>query len=180
MSFYVVSRELTCESSHCLKSFCEKYKTVRIKLSWVMYLFMTEREALYLWISLNLVWHLSMLTLLILAVASGNSVCFLDPDEMDHCYFFSRFIICKSVAQNEQTSPCRRNRLWHQSHVTEARSVLGHFALAKPEACSPFLGGGGRGHGLPVPAGESAQPHTPFPGGSVLSCSIQLHWCFQR
>lgn len=46
MSFYVVSGELTCESSHCLKSFCKKYKTVGIKLSWVMYLFMRETEAL--------------------------------------------------------------------------------------------------------------------------------------
>lgn len=28
--------------------------------------------------------------------------------------------------------------------------------------------------------GRVLQPHTPFPGGSVLSCSIQLHRCFQR
>lgn len=46
MSFYVVGGELTFESSHCLKSFCKKYKAVGIKLSWVMYLFMRETEAL--------------------------------------------------------------------------------------------------------------------------------------
>lgn len=28
--------------------------------------------------------------------------------------------------------------------------------------------------------GKALQPHIPFPGTSVLLCSIQLHHCFQR
>lgn len=79
-----------------------------------------ERRRLCFWISLNLVWHLSVLTLLILAFTPGNSVCFLQPDEMYHCYFFSHFIFCKSAVQKVQNSPCRRNRVWHRSCVTAA------------------------------------------------------------
>lgn len=105
-----------------------------------------ERLKLCFWISLNLVWHLSVLTLLILAFTPGTSVCFLQPDEMYHCYFFSRFIFCKSAVQKVQNSPCRRNRVWHRSCVTAAHSVLGHFALASLAACSPCLEGGSCGH----------------------------------
>lgn len=58
---------------------------------------------------------------------------------------------------------------------------LGHFALAKPAAHSPFLGGGSRGHRLPAPAGDSAPASHPFPWGLwMLPCSIHLHPRFQR
>lgn len=58
---------------------------------------------------------------------------------------------------------------------------LGHFAFAKPEAHSPFLGGCSCDHRHPAPAGESAPASLPFPWGLwMLLCGIHLQPCFQR
>ena len=168
MPSYAVSGELTCESSRW-KVFVRNTKQLELNCLGLC-IYSWERQRLYLWISLNLVWHSSMLTWLILVFTPGNSVRCLELDEMDHCHFFPLFIFCKSAAQKEQTSPCRRNRLRHQSRVTAASSMLGRCALA--EARSPFSAGGSRGHGLPVLAVERAPASHPLPWGL---CAVVQH-----
>lgn len=173
MSLCVVSGILSCESSSVLKSFCKKYRTVGIKLSWVMYLFMRETEKLYLWKSLNLLWHLPVLTLLILVLTPGSSVCFLGPDETEHCYFSSLFIFLHRSSR----LPLGGGIRYDVSHDTASHLVFGHFTLAKPETFFPFLGGGCCSHRLQSWLGRVPQPQqqsapAPFPWGL---CVVMHH-----
>lgn len=135
-----------------------------------------ERQTLFHWKSLNLIWHLPVLTLLILVFTPGSSVCFLWLDEAELLLLFLPFYL---LAQEQQTSPCRRNMIWCESRHFISLGVW-TFYLANSETFFPFLGEGCCGHRLPFWLGSVPVLGPPFPGGFEFSCSIQLHLCFQR
>lgn len=161
MSLCVVSGMLTCGSSCGLKSFCVR-NTEQWELNCLgLCIYSWERQRLYCWKSLNLVWHLPMLTLLILVFTPGSSVCILWPDETELCYFFSLFIFLHRSSRFPLVGGIRHD----VNHDTASHLVFGHFTLAKPETFFPFLGGGCCSHRLLFWLGRVLQPQVPFPWG---------------
>lgn len=125
-----------------------------------------ERWRLCLWISLNLVWHLSVLTLLILHFTSGNSArlfaAWWDGSLLLLLPFYLLWVLHK-----RSRIPLVGEIGYDTGVVTTAHLELGRFALASPRACSPFLGGGSCGCAR-------------SPGHSARLPNIQQHCCFQK
>lgn len=104
-----------------------------------------ERQTRFHWKSLNLIWHLPVLTLLILVFTPGSSVCFLWLDEAELCYFFSLFIFLHRSSRLPLVGGIR----YDVSHDTSSHLVFGHFTLENSETFFPLLGEGCCGHRLP-------------------------------
>lgn len=122
-----------------------------------------ERQRLYHRKSLNLVWHLPVLTLLILVLTPGSSVRFLWPDETELCYFSSLFIFLHRSSRLPLVGGIR----YDVSHDTVSHLVFGHFTLAEPETFFSLYGRRLLQPQAPVLAGQSAPASGPLSLGAL-------------
>lgn len=158
---------LTCESSCGLESFCEKYRAVGIKLFSVMYLFRRKTETRLL----------KKLKPCMTPSYADVAYSYLHPRQfcMLLVAWWDRalllFLPFYLLAQEQQTSPCRRNKIWRESwHCIS----LGVWTFYTCKTCNVLYLSGRKllPPQTPVLAGQSAPASLPFSWGL---CVVMQH-----